>query len=78
MIGWDPPGYGASRPEDRTFPLDFFDRDAEMSVELMAKLGFKEFSAVGWSDGGITGLVAAAEFPNAIKVKMRIIFSNFL
>ena len=46
-IGWDPPGYGLSRPPNRTFPLDFFARDARVAVEFMRSLGYNEFSIVG-------------------------------
>ena len=33
----------------------------------MKQLGHARFSAVGWSDGGITGLVAASKFPGAVE-----------
>ncbi len=68
LIAWDPPGYGESRPPKRTFPLDFFDRDAKVADELMTKeLGFDKYNVLGWSDGGITGLVMAAIFPNNVE-----------
>lgn len=35
MVGWDPRGYGQSRPPDRDFPPDFFERDAKDAVDLM-------------------------------------------
>ena len=59
IIGWDPPGYGKSRPPARDFK-NFFQEDAKMAVEMMKQLGFEKFSLLGWSDGGITALVAAA------------------
>ena len=46
-LGWDPPGYGLSRPPNRTFPSDFFARDARVAVEFMRSLGYNEFSIVG-------------------------------
>nr|XP_015210150.1 PREDICTED: valacyclovir hydrolase [Lepisosteus oculatus] len=49
------------------FPLDFFDRDAKDAVGLMKALNFKTFSLLGWSDGGITALIAAAKFPTAVR-----------
>ncbi|CAJ1061202.1 LOW QUALITY PROTEIN: valacyclovir hydrolase [Xyrichtys novacula] len=66
VVGWDPRGYGRSRPPDRDFPLDFFERDAKDGVDLMKALGFSKFSLLGWSDGGITALIAAAKHPNLI------------
>lgn len=35
MVAWDPRGYGHSRPPDRDFPGDFFERDAKDAVDLM-------------------------------------------
>lgn len=35
VIGWDPRGYGQSRPPDRDYPSDFFEKDAEDAVDLM-------------------------------------------
>ncbi|XP_023330697.1 valacyclovir hydrolase isoform X1 [Eurytemora carolleeae] len=66
LIGWDPPGYGKSRPPDRNFE-DFFSNDANSAQGLMSELGYRQFSAVGWSDGGITGLILAARFPKSVK-----------
>ena len=40
VIGWDPPGYGGSRPPARTFPKEFFHRDAEMALKTMDILGY--------------------------------------
>ena len=32
----------------------------------MSELGHSQFSIAGWSDGGITGLVAASSFPDTV------------
>lgn len=66
VVAWDPRGYGRSRPPDRDFPADFFERDAKDAVDLMKALGFGKFSLLGWSDGGITALIAAAKNPDLI------------
>jgi len=66
IIGWDPPGYGKSRPPARDFK-NFFQEDARMAVEMMKTLGFQKFSLLGWSDGGITALVAAARSPENMR-----------
>ncbi|XP_056233675.1 valacyclovir hydrolase [Seriola aureovittata] len=75
VVGWDPRGYGRSRPPDRDFPSDFFERDAKDAVGLMKALGFGKFSLLGWSDGGITALIAAARNPDLIN-KMVVWGSN--
>ena len=61
IIGWDPPGYGKSQPPARDFK-NFFQQDAEIAVKMMNNLGFQRFSLLGWSDGGITALIAAARY----------------
>ncbi|KAM8874047.1 valacyclovir hydrolase isoform 2-T2 [Spinachia spinachia] len=66
VVGWDPRGYGRSRPPDRDFPTDFYERDAKDAVDLMKALGFVKFSLLGWSDGGITAMIAAAKNPDVI------------
>lgn len=75
VVGLDPRGYGQSRPPDRDFPPDFFERDAKDAVDLMKALGFGKFSLLGWSDGGITALIAAAKNPDVIN-KMVVWGSN--
>lgn len=67
VVSWDPPGYGKSRPPNRTFPSDFFQRDATWAHGLMKALGYSKFSLVGWSDGGITSLLLAAMYPESIR-----------
>jgi len=74
LIGWDPPGYGSSRPPERDFN-NFFTKDAACAKTLMEMLGFDKFSVVGWSDGGITGLILAGRFPSAVK-KLVVFGSN--
>ncbi|XP_041968722.1 valacyclovir hydrolase [Aricia agestis] len=66
VVAWDPPGYGKSRPPEREFPTDFYEKDADAAISFMKELNFPKFSLLGWSDGGIVGLILAAKYPNAI------------
>lgn len=67
IVSWDPPGYGKSRPPERTFPVGFYHRDAYLADSLMRRLGFDQYSIVGWSDGGTTGLIMASCYPETVK-----------
>lgn len=67
IIAWDPPGYGFSRPPERTFPIDFYHRDARVLAEVLHKLGHKQYSLVGWSDGANTGMILAAMYPERVQ-----------
>ncbi|XP_014484485.1 PREDICTED: valacyclovir hydrolase [Dinoponera quadriceps] len=75
IVAWDPPGYGKSRPPDRTFSDDMFQRDAICAHNLMKTLGYERFSLIGWSDGGITSLLLASMYPESI-YKMVVIGAN--
>ncbi|XP_053570648.1 valacyclovir hydrolase-like isoform X3 [Bombina bombina] len=66
IVAWDPRGYGRSIPPNRDFPPDFYERDAKDAVDLMKALKFERFSLLGWSDGGITALIAAGTYPSHI------------
>ncbi|RWS06780.1 valacyclovir hydrolase-like protein [Dinothrombium tinctorium] len=66
LISWDPPGYGLSRPPERDFN-DFYRKDAKMFASLMQALGYEKYSILGWSDGGITGLIIAANYPKNVE-----------
>lgn len=66
VVCFDPRGYGQSRPPARDFPIDFYERDAKDAVDLMKALGFGKFSMLGWSDGGMTALIAAAKNPDLV------------
>jgi valacyclovir hydrolase len=66
VIAPDPRGYGGSRPPERTFPLDFYRRDAADIFALMASLGYERFAAMGWSDGANIATIMAAEKPERV------------
>lgn len=67
IVTFDPPGYGKSRPPQRTFPPDFYVRDAFVAHELMKSLAFGKYSILGWSDGGIVGLIMAGKFAASVE-----------
>ena len=67
LVAWDPPGYGKSRPPERSFAGNFFLQDAKVAKEFMESLGHEKFSIVGWSDGGITALVMAGLYASHVK-----------
>ncbi|XP_076173701.1 serine hydrolase BPHL-like isoform X2 [Ptiloglossa arizonensis] len=75
IVAWDPPGYGKSRPPNRIFPEDFFQRDATWARNLMKVLGHEKFSLIGWSDGGITSLILASMYPENVR-KMVAVAAN--
>jgi len=74
LVSWDPPGYGDSRPPERTWPgvadltegPTFYHRDARLADQLMKSLGHENYSVVGWSDGAITALIMAGMFPDRV------------
>ncbi|CAB3222341.1 unnamed protein product [Arctia plantaginis] len=66
LVAWDPPGYGKSRPPEKEFRTDFLEKDADIAQEFMNALGISKFSLMGFSDGGITALIHAAKYPDAV------------
>ena len=44
LVAWDPPGYGKSRPPERSFAGNFFLQDAKVAKEFMESLGHEKFS----------------------------------
>lgn len=75
LVAFDPRGYGKSQPPLRDFPEDFFQRDADDAAELMLKLGFSKYSVLGWSDGGIVGLILTGKQQEAVE-KLVVFGSN--
>ena len=67
VIAPDPRGYGRSRPPERDFPLDFYQRDAADMFALMAALVHPRFSVMGWSDGANVAAIMAAEEPGRVQ-----------
>lgn len=66
VVTWDPPGYGKSRPPDKEFEADFYEKDAHIAQDFMKVLDIPHYSVLGWSDGGIVGMILAAKYPAAV------------
>lgn len=90
IVAWDPVGYGKSRPPDKNFAANFYEKDADVAFEFLKvwfhllekcnqnwpKLSYvlhnsqllkvPKISLLGWSDGGITGMILAAKYPSAV------------
>ena len=66
VIAPDPRGYGKSRPPERDYPIDFYQRDAEDILALMTALGHETFAIMGWSDGANIGALLAATYSHHV------------
>jgi valacyclovir hydrolase len=66
VVAPDPRGYGRSRPPERDYPPDFYQRDAADMFALMSALGRQRFSVMGWSDGGNVAVIMAAQEPDRV------------
>ena len=66
VVAPDPRGYGKSRPPERDYPLDFYQRDAADMLALMSALGHAHFYVLGWSDGANVAALMAAQAPRRI------------
>lgn len=68
VVAFDPRGYGLSRPLERfKKSSNFFLHDAKDAHALMQHLSLPTYSVLGWSDGGIAGLILAAMFPDSVR-----------
>ena len=70
VVGYDPLGYGSSRPPPRAYrlgPVHFLRADAVHAHAVMKALGYDRFSVLGWSDGGVAALFLAALFPESVR-----------
>lgn len=78
VVAWDPPGYGKSRPPNRTFSIDFFEQNAKHAFDLMKTLGYEKYSLIGWSDGGIMSLILSAVYPDSIRKSILVGANSFI
>ena len=60
----DTRGHGRSTFGDRAFKYDLFANDA---IAVLDKLELALVDVAGWSDGGITGLLLARDYPTRIR-----------
>ncbi len=67
IIAPDLRGYGASRPPDRDFPTDFYQRDAADMAALLDKLACGPVVVLGFSDGAEVALLLAATRPDLVR-----------
>ena len=66
VVAFDPRGYGQSKNVLRVFDAHYFHRDAADAAEVMRQLGHSSYSVLGWSDGGIAGMILAAQKPECV------------
>jgi len=66
VIAPDLRGYGASRPPERDFPPDFYQRDADDMAHLIDELGIGVVSVIGFSDGAESAILLAARHPDRV------------
>lgn len=67
IVAWDPPGYGKSRPPEKDYNTNLYEKDADAAYEFMQALNIPKYSIIGWSDGGITGMIHAAKYSNTVR-----------
>ncbi len=60
-------GYGQSRPPNRDFPLDFYQRDATDMAALLDAVRPGPVVALGFSDGAEVSLLLAAARPDLVR-----------
>ena len=64
IIAPEQQGHGHTRDLDR--PLSYVQM-AEDTAQLLQQLGIRDADVVGWSDGGIVGLILAARHPDLVR-----------
>lgn len=67
LIAPDLRGYGASRPPNRDFPADFYQRDAADMAALLRALDCDPAIVLGFSDGAEAALILAATHPDLVR-----------
>lgn len=60
FVTFDVPGRGKSQPPNRALTPDMFEENAAAAADVMEALGVDRYSVLGYSGGGMSGLVLAA------------------
>ena len=60
-------GYGRSRPPDRDYPPDFYQRDADDIAALLQELRAEETVVLGWSEGANVSVCLARTYPKLLR-----------
>lgn len=67
IIAPDLRGYGASRPPNRDFPPDFYERDAADLARLLETIACGPVVILGFSDGAEVAILLAATRPDLVQ-----------
>jgi valacyclovir hydrolase len=67
VVAPDLRGYGASRPPNRDFPHDFYERDAADLATLLEAIAPGPVVVLGFSDGAEAALLLAAARPDLVR-----------
>jgi valacyclovir hydrolase len=67
VVAPDLRGYGASKPPQRSFPADFYQRDAADMTALLDQLAIGPAIVLGFSDGAEVALLMAAMRPELVR-----------
>lgn len=67
IIAPDLRGYGASRPPNRDFPADFYQRDAQDVAALLRAIDVGPVTVLGFSDGAEVAILLAALYPGLVR-----------
>lgn len=67
VIAPDLRGYGASRPPNRDFPPNFYERDAHDVASLLDALALGPVVVLGFSDGSEVAVLLAAQRPDLVR-----------
>ena len=67
VIAPDLRGYGASQPPRRTYPPNFYQRDANDMAALLKHLNCGPVVVLGFSDGSESAILLAATYPELVR-----------